>query len=72
MKKLPPAPLPKHELLTPREVAAFLRVSVQVVYQLLNDEDLPSLKVGLQYRIPRSKFLRWFEAAQQRGRGSMR
>jgi putative molybdopterin biosynthesis protein len=40
--------------LTPEEVAAELRVSLDTVYRLIRSATLPALEVGGQYRIART------------------
>ena len=57
--------LPNHPNLEPREVAAFLRVSLAWVYDQIHQKHLPALKVGPHYRIPRQKFVDWYEYQQQ-------
>jgi len=46
---------PRHELLTLRELAAYLRVSMRTAYQLAMDGTVPAVKVGGQWRIARSE-----------------
>ncbi len=46
-----PAPLP--ETLTVEEVATILRISVQSVRRLLRDKELPGVRVGKYWRVPR-------------------
>lgn len=41
------------ELLTLRELAEYLRVSMRTAYQLVADGAVPAVKVGGQWRIPR-------------------
>jgi excisionase family DNA binding protein len=41
------------ELLTLRELAEYLRVSMRTAYQLASDGAVPAVKVGGQWRIPR-------------------
>lgn len=42
------------ELMTVPEVAVYLRCGVQVVYKMIREEELPSLKRGRCILIPRS------------------
>ena len=42
------------ELMTVPEVAVYLRCGVQVVYKMIREEELPSLKRGRSLLIPRS------------------
>jgi excisionase family DNA binding protein len=43
------------ELLTLRELAEYLRVSMRTAYQLASDGEIPAVKVGGQWRIPRAE-----------------
>jgi excisionase family DNA binding protein len=43
------------ELLTPRELAAYVRVSIRTAYQLCSDGAVPAVKVGGVWRIPRAE-----------------
>jgi excisionase family DNA binding protein len=45
---------PQPELLTLRELAGYLRVSMRTAYQLAKDGDVPAVKVGGSWRIPRA------------------
>jgi excisionase family DNA binding protein len=50
----PPAPpAPRSPLLTVPEVVAILRVSAMTVYRQCNSGELPCVKVGRSFRIPR-------------------
>ena len=42
------------DLLTVRELADYLRVSLRTAYQLVTDGEVQALKVGGQWRIPRA------------------
>jgi excisionase family DNA binding protein len=53
--------LPDHANLTPREIAAFLRVSLSTIYESLNAHDIPSVRIRHQIRIPRDHFLEWYK-----------
>lgn len=57
-----PAPLPHHDNLTVREVANFMRVSRTTVYDLVHEGTVPSIPMGRQIRIPRVRFLTWYES----------
>lgn len=46
------------DLLTLRELAAYLRVSMRTAYQLATDGSVPAVKVGGQWRIPRDELRR--------------
>ena len=54
-------PLPQRETLTPADIAAFLQISMQLVYDLLNEEDIPGQRAGRLWRIARSRFLAVFD-----------
>lgn len=43
------------EWLTPTETAALLRVSVQTIYQAIQRGEIPHVRLGRTYRIPRSR-----------------
>ena len=49
--------LDQPDLLTLREAADYLRVSLRVAYRLANDGEVPAVKVGGQWRIPRAELL---------------
>jgi excisionase family DNA binding protein len=49
------------ENLTVREVAAFLRVSIRSVYNLIERGQIPSLRIGRVIRIPRARFIDWID-----------
>jgi excisionase family DNA binding protein len=40
-------------VLTPKEVAAYLRVSVWAIYDAVNAGTLPAIRIGRSIRIPR-------------------
>lgn len=42
------------ELMTVPEVAVYLRCGVQVVYKMIREEEVPNLKRGRNFLIPRS------------------
>ena len=46
----------------PKDVAAFLNVSISTVYSLIKQSDFPALKVpgGRIHLIPKHKFLAWY------------
>ena len=44
---------------TPAEVEEILHVGLTTVYELLHRAEIPSIKVGRQYRIPIDKFHKW-------------
>jgi excisionase family DNA binding protein len=53
--------LPQKPNLRPGEVAEFLDVSLTMVYDMIHTGDLPSLKIGAHYRIPRDSFVKTLE-----------
>lgn len=48
-------------LLTVKEVAAMLRVSAQTLYKMLEQGEIPAVKVGSQWRFDREKIKNWIE-----------
>lgn len=50
------SPTGSDTFLTPREAAAVLRLSLQTVYRHLEAGEIPSVRVGKTYRIPRAEF----------------
>lgn len=52
------------ELLTLRELAEFLRVSMTTAYQLVSGGEVPAVKVGGQWRIPRDELERRLAGAE--------
>ncbi len=53
--------LPNRDLLYPHEVQKFLRVSRNTIYTMIDKGTIPAKKIGGVWRIPRQKFLDWFE-----------
>lgn len=49
------------EILTIREVAAFLKVTERTIYRLAAEGQIPSFKVGGSWRFQRSDLLRWMK-----------
>ncbi len=45
------------EMMTPEEVADWLRVTTKTIYRWLEEGDLPALRVGRTYRIPKPEVL---------------
>jgi excisionase family DNA binding protein len=45
---------PEHDLMTPEEVAIYLRLDEQTTYRLLRAGTLPGVKIGRQWRIWRA------------------
>jgi excisionase family DNA binding protein len=56
------APLPDVDFFTPREVAAYLRCSMQTVYNLIDDGVLTAHRVRRSYRIRRADLQAYFLA----------
>jgi excisionase family DNA binding protein len=48
-------------LLTVKEVAALLRVSTQTLYKMLEQGQIPAVKVGSQWRFDGDKIKSWIE-----------
>jgi excisionase family DNA binding protein len=48
-------------LLTAKEVAAMLRVSSQTLYKMLEQGEIPAVKIGSQWRFDREKIRVWLE-----------
>lgn len=72
MPNLPPiystplSALPNHANLTPMEVARFLAISLTLVYELINNGDLPHRRIGKKIiRINREKFIAWYETYEK-------
>ncbi len=49
-------------LLTVKEVAALLRVSAQTLYKMLEQGEIPAVKVGSQWRFDPEKIKAWIAA----------
>ena len=48
-------------LMTVKEVAALLRVSPQTLYKMLDQGEIPAVKVGSQWRFDRNRIRDWLE-----------
>ena len=46
----------ENEMITVREIAKFLRISLPSAYKLVNAGTIPHVKVGCRYIIPRDAF----------------
>ena len=60
-------------LLTVKEVAALLRVSTQTLYKMLEQGQIPAVKVGSQWRFDGDKVKNWIEhqgASPSQGSGN--
>ena len=44
--------MPNDEMLTPQEVADYLKVSVETVWRWCRNDRLPAIKIGKYWRIP--------------------
>ena len=49
------------EMLTVREVQQMLRLSKNVVYNLVNQPDFPSVRIGRKILIPVGKLKEWID-----------
>ncbi|WP_182657457.1 helix-turn-helix domain-containing protein [Stenotrophomonas lacuserhaii] len=50
------------EILTPEEVAAFLKAGKRTVYRFAQNGDIPAFKLGGTWRFRRSELDSWIEA----------
>jgi excisionase family DNA binding protein len=48
-------------VLTPSDIKDYLKIGWNKVYELLSSGEIPSKRVGKQYRISKSKFIEWME-----------
>lgn len=44
---------------TPKDIQKMLSLSKSSVYNMIKEGDIPSVKIGNNYRIPISKFQEW-------------
>lgn len=51
----------ENDMITVREIAKYLRISLPSAYKLVNTGTIPHVKVGCRYIIPRSAFLFWID-----------
>jgi excisionase family DNA binding protein len=49
----------KHEILTIKELADYLRVHTTTIYRLLRQRRLPSFRVGSEWRFNRAAIEQW-------------
>lgn len=54
------APLPNVPIYVPKELAAFLRCSMQTIYNLIDDGEINAAWVRKGYRIRRVDFEAWY------------
>lgn len=59
----------QHEFLTAQEVSGILRVSLPVVYRMIQSGRLQAIQPGRSYRIPRSSLDAWMTAQTQEATG---
>ena len=52
-------------LLTVKEVAALLRVSTQTLYKMLEQGQIPAVKVGSQWRVHPNQLAKWLEELEE-------
>lgn len=50
-----------NEMITVKEIAKYLRVSLPTAYKLVNAGGIPHVKVGCRYIVPRYAFTVWLE-----------
>ena len=61
----PPDPAPKeHQLLTPQEAAALLRVNYRTVLDLISMGELRASRIGRIFRIKRSEISRYLKSTE--------
>ena len=61
------SPYDKYPLfLTPKMVKEILQLSYGVIYNLFEQDDFPSFKVGKRYVVPKNKFLEWVEQSAKK------
>ncbi len=49
----------EREILTIKEVAAYLKVTERTIYRLAAEKKIPAFKVGSTWRFPRSEIDQW-------------
>ena len=54
------------ELLTPKEVAEWLKVTPDWVKEMARDGQMPAMKLGRYWRFDRDSVAAWLEERQQR------
>lgn len=52
--------LPPRANLRPKEIVSFLSISLAQVYTMIEETELPSIKIGRHIRIPKASFLDWY------------
>ena len=48
-------------MLTPKDIQEHLCLSKNIVYQLIQMDSFPKIKIGNSYRIPKDKYEKWIE-----------
>ncbi|MBQ7129883.1 MAG: helix-turn-helix domain-containing protein [Oscillospiraceae bacterium] len=54
-------------MITIREIAEYLRISLPSAYNLIERKAFPYLKVGCRYVVPRDTFLLWVDQNTVKG-----
>jgi len=49
------------EILTVKEVAEYLKISLPTAYQIVNQVDFPKIKIGNRYKIPKDGLEKWIK-----------
>ena len=49
------------EMLTVKDIQQHLFLSKNIVYQLVQMDSFPKIKIGNSYRIPKDKYEKWIE-----------
>lgn len=49
------------EMLTVKDIQQHLCLSKNIVYQLIQMDSFPKIKIGNSYRIPKDKYEKWIE-----------
>ena len=57
----------EENLLTASEVASYLKVKIETVYNLIRKNELPAAKIGGQWRFRETELERWVEARMDSG-----
>ena len=52
-------------LLTPKDIKAYLKCNNKRVYELCSRRDFPSFRIGSKYYIQEDKFLEWMDKQQK-------
>jgi excisionase family DNA binding protein len=59
--------LPNKPHLLPHEIQSFLGLSRSTLYRYLQRGIIPAKQIGDAYRIPRDKFLEWYDKQWKKG-----